>query len=128
MVRWWTPEQTLTWGMWRDEARAESCGDGRRGAIEPRELGEVPVLSEAERQRVIADLLDRGEASFTPMPDSWLACGFEERGYEHEESGCYVFLLGWRERADAPLCVLEALHWVAPREEPTLDYLAAKSE
>ena len=62
------------------------------------------------------------------MPASGPGCGFEERGYEHEESGCYVFLRGWRERPDAPLCILEALHWVPPREEPILDYLTAKSE
>ena len=127
-MRWWTPEQALCWGMWRDEARAETCGEGRRGAIEARQLAEVPILSDAERQRIVGELLERGEISFTPMPASGPDCGFEERGLEHEESGCYVSLRGWRERAGAPLCILEALHWVSPREEPILEYLAAKGE
>ena len=88
-----------------------------------------PILSDAERQQIVADLLDarRGRPSHR-CRRAGRAAGFEERGYEHEESGCYVFLRGWRERADAPLCILEALHWVPPREEPILDYLTAKSE
>lgn len=127
-MKWWTAEQAFAWGMWRDEARAELCGDGRRGALEPRQLSEVPILADAERQQLLADLLVHGEVSFTPMPESGPAGGFEERGYKHRESGCYVSLRGWRERPDAPLCIHEALHWIPPREEPILDYCAAKSE
>ena len=127
-MKWWTLEQALAWGMWRDEARAELCGDGRRGALEPRQLREVPLLADAEWHEIVADLLVHGEVSFTPVPESGPGAGVEERGFEHWESGCYVFLRGWRERPDAPLCIHEALHWVPPREEPILDYLTAKSE
>ena len=127
-MKWWTLEQALAWGMWRDEDRAETCGEGRRGALEPRQLAEVPILSDAERQQIVGALLERGEVVFTAMSDDGSSCGFEQRGCEHEESGCYVFLSGWRERTDAPLCILEALHWVPPREDPILDYLAAISE
>lgn len=52
----------------------------------------------------------------------------EERGYEHEDSGCYVFLRGSRPRPDALLCITEALYWVPPREEPMLEYHTAKME
>ena len=81
-MKWWTLEQALCWGMWRDEARAELCGDGRRGALEPRQLKEVPNLEDAERQQIVADLLVRGEVSFTPVPESGPGAGFEERGYD----------------------------------------------
>lgn len=127
-MQWWTLEQALAWGMWRDQARAERCGEGRLGAIEPRELAKVPALSDAAWQQIVADLLVRGEVDFVPIAADRPDCGYEERGYVHEESGCYVFLRGWRQRPDAPLCLLEALYWVPPREEPILDYMTAKFE
>ena len=114
--------------MARRGSRRDAAGTDGAARIEARQLAEVPILSDAEWQQIVADLLERGEVSFTPMPASGPDCGFEERGLEHEESGCYVSLRGWRERADAPLCIHEALHWVSPREEPILDDLAAKGE